>query len=84
MDLQTSYLLVAAPRDPTVPKGPDEYERLPFEHPALDGLTNLSERMKIEVLSKSRLAQLARSYNVDRVMRWKPRNVRFNFYTASS
>jgi large subunit ribosomal protein L15 len=75
VDLQTSYLLVAAPRDPTVTRGPDEYERLPFEHPALDGLTNLSERMKSDILSKSRLAQLANTYNLDRVIRWKPRKV---------
>jgi large subunit ribosomal protein L15 len=75
VDLQTSYLLVAAPRDPAAPKGPDEYERLPFEHPALDGLVNLSERTKADILNKSRLAQLAHSYNLDRVIRWKPRKV---------
>lgn len=78
VELQTSYLLVAAPRDPTAPKGQDQYNRTPFEHPALDGLTNLSDRTKTDILSKSRLAQLARKYSIDRVMRWKPRNVSCN------
>lgn len=75
VDLQASYLLVAAPRDPTGPKGPDQYDRIPFEHPALDGLTNLSDRMKADILSKSRMTQLARGYKIDRVMRWQPRSV---------
>ncbi|QDS68778.1 hypothetical protein FKW77_005542 [Venturia effusa] len=74
VELQTSYLLVAAPRDPNVPKGPDQYDRIPFEHPALDGLTNLSDRMKHDILHKSRLAQLARQYKIGRVMRWVPRD----------
>ncbi|RDI76741.1 hypothetical protein Vi05172_g13277 [Venturia inaequalis] len=74
VELQTSFLLVAAPRDPTVPKGPDQYGRTPFEHPALDGLTNISDRMKADILSKSRLAQLAREYKINRVMRWAPRD----------
>ncbi|TID22702.1 gb [Venturia nashicola] len=74
VELQTSYLLVAAPRAPTAPRGPDQYKRIPFEHPALDGLTNLSDRIKADILDKSRLAQLAREYNIHRVMRWKPRS----------
>lgn len=78
VELQTSYLLVAAPRNPTAPKGVDQYNRIPFEHPALDGLTNLSDRTKADILNKSRLAQLARKYKIDRVMRWKPRNVSRN------
>jgi len=73
VEFQTSTLLVAAPRNPTAQRGPDEFDRMPFEHPALEGLTNLSERIKLEILHKNRLAQLAREYGVDAVLRWKPR-----------
>ena len=51
------------------------YGRLPFEHAQLEGLSNLSEGTKLEILSKERLAQLGREYGLDRVIRWKPRKV---------
>jgi large subunit ribosomal protein L15 len=77
VDLQTSMALVSRPRNPTTAHGPDDYGRVPFEHPALEGLTNLSERAKSEILQKSRLAHLGQDYGVDEVMRWKPKKVRF-------
>jgi hypothetical protein len=83
VELQTSMALVSAPRNPTETLGQDEWNRLPFEHPALEGLSNLSERTKSQILDRTRLAQLAMSQGVDRVMRWKPRRVG-NHYTFPS
>lgn len=54
---------------------PDPYGRTPFEHPALEGLPNLTSIPISEVLTKQRLAQLATSYGIAEVTRWKPRNV---------
>ncbi|KAF2437168.1 hypothetical protein EJ08DRAFT_602148 [Tothia fuscella] len=72
VDLQTSMALVSAPRGRSA-QGPDEYDRVPFHHPALEGLANLSERTKAEMLGKTRVAQLAQNQGLDKVMRWKPR-----------
>jgi len=80
VDLQTSYVLASAPRNPAGETGPDQFLRKPFEHPALEGLTNLSERAKGDILHKRRLAQLAERYGIDKVMRWKPRNVRLQAF----
>jgi hypothetical protein len=51
------------------------YKRTPFQHPALEGLQNLTSIPLSEVLMKHRLAQLATSYGIAEVTRWKPRNV---------
>ncbi|KAK1068603.1 hypothetical protein LTR74_005474 [Friedmanniomyces endolithicus] len=44
-----------------------------FHHPALAGTENLTSFSKSQVLSPTRLARLAQSYGVDRVVRWKPK-----------
>jgi large subunit ribosomal protein L15 len=75
VDLQTSMALVASPESPFKEQNPDGYGRVPFQHPQLSGLSNLSEATKAEVLSKQRMAQLAGKYGITGVLRWKPKKV---------
>lgn len=58
-----------------VPK--DQFGRKPFVHPALEGLSNLSDNTKRDYLDRLRLAGLAKSYGLPQVMRWSPRMVSF-------
>jgi hypothetical protein len=58
-----------------VPK--DQFGRKPFVHPALEGLSNLSDSTKRDYLDRLRLAGLAKSYGLPQVMRWSPRMVSF-------
>ena len=44
-----------------------------FQHTALEGLENVSQFSKNAILEKSRLASLAVSYGINKVVRWKPR-----------
>jgi large subunit ribosomal protein L15 len=44
-------------------------------HPALEGLENVTQFSKQTILERTRLAQLAVSYGINRVVRWKPRKV---------
>lgn len=44
-----------------------------FQHQALEGLENVTLFAKESVLDRRRLAKLAVSYGVDRVVRWKPK-----------
>ncbi|KAL9085594.1 MAG: hypothetical protein Q9165_007494 [Trypethelium subeluteriae] len=81
VDLQTSLALLTAPNpemqiNPNLQ--PDEFGRTPFQHHSLDGLDKLTESAKAKQLDKSRLAQLAESYGLAKVIRWKPKNVSFS------
>ena len=60
---------------PPPPPAPDKYGRIPFTHPALDGLAGLTQKAKNAVMEKSRMAQLAASYGLGEVLRWKPKKV---------
>ncbi|KAF2492113.1 hypothetical protein BU16DRAFT_529481 [Lophium mytilinum] len=75
ISLQTSLALLnsAPPGAANDPPTPDAYDRLPVAHPALAGLASLTADAKAEVLSKTRLAQLAERYGLDTVTRWKPK-----------
>lgn len=78
VELQTSLALVSA-SSITGPSGtpqPDQYGRIPFKHPALEGLDSLTEHGKTTALEKRRVAGLAESYGLDAVLRWKPKKVR--------
>lgn len=44
-----------------------------FAHPSLSGLENITPHAKSTTLDKRRLAQLAGTYGLDKVVRWKPR-----------
>jgi len=72
ISLQTSLALLNA-ASPSTPSQPDAYNRVPFNHPALSGLSNLTSETKSDVLSKTRLSQLAERYGLDKVTRWKPK-----------
>ncbi|KAM0723705.1 hypothetical protein Q7P37_000693 [Cladosporium fusiforme] len=69
LDLQTSLLLVQQPLSPEHTKD-DVYV---FSHPSLTGLENITPHAKSTTLDKRRLAQLAGSYGLDKVVRWKPK-----------
>ena len=75
MQLQTSLALVQGGGSAKKPVTPDVYGRTPFTHPALDGLDNLSSYTKGFLTSKWKLADLARSYELQNVVRWSPRVV---------
>lgn len=66
MDLQCSLALLNSPQ--IRQRHPDA-----SQHPALQGLENLTAVTKQEVLDKRRLAQLAQQYGLGKVIRWKPR-----------
>ncbi|KAK1055876.1 hypothetical protein LTR74_015363 [Friedmanniomyces endolithicus] len=75
--LQTSLALLrsptAVPQVFTTRKERNNENKNVFHHPALSGTENLTSFSKAQVLSPSRLARLAQSYGVDRVVRWKPK-----------
>jgi len=81
VELQTSLALLDSPRpayevDAKEGKGKeDRYGRVPFEHPALEKVNNMAPHVKDQLLQKQRLAQLAASYGLDAVIRWKPKQV---------
>lgn len=87
IDLQTSLALLNAP-NPEIqanqPPKPDEFDRIPFEHPSLNGLDKLTESAKAKELDKSRLAKLGESYGLAHVIRWKPKNVSIPILIASN
>ncbi|BDD59477.1 hypothetical protein MPDQ_002963 [Monascus purpureus] len=72
VQLQASMVLAqSAKKTPTTE---DPFGRTPFSHPALDGLTNLSSDKKNFLTSKLKLAELADKYELQKVLRWSPRN----------
>jgi large subunit ribosomal protein L15 len=80
VELQTSQALINSPQNHQRPRNGkgklvDEYGREPFLHPALNGLQGLTEEAEGKVLDKTRLAQIAERYGLDRVTRWKPKRV---------
>lgn len=48
--------------------------RVPFTHPALEGLNNATSIPRAEILSRERLGGLARQMGLAEVIRWKPRD----------
>ncbi|WPH03868.1 Hypothetical protein R9X50_00675100 [Acrodontium crateriforme] len=70
VDLQTSLALIRAPTPPHLETSSNNQV---FRHPALEGLENVTAFTKAQVLSVERLAKIARTYGVDKVVRWKPR-----------
>lgn len=74
VQLQASLALVQSPGG-SAASSVDAFGRRPFEHPALDGLPNLSPSTKELLLSKAKLAELAQKYELQKVLRWSPRKV---------
>ncbi|KAJ8109424.1 hypothetical protein OPT61_g7473 [Boeremia exigua] len=79
VELQTSQALINSPQVKSWPRDAsgepkvDNYGRRPFLHPALNGLEGLSNEAEQSVLDKTRLAQLAERYGLDKVTRWTPK-----------
>jgi len=70
LDLQTSLVLLQQPLSPENQVNKHLYV---FAHPSLSGLENITSHAKSTALDKRRLAQLAGTYGLDKVVRWKPR-----------
>jgi large subunit ribosomal protein L15 len=70
LDLQTSLLLL---QQPMAPDDNSINHLYVFAHPSLSGLNNITPLAKSSTLDKKRLAQLASSYGLHKVVRWKPR-----------
>lgn len=66
--LQANIALLAAP----VPNTPSTITE---SSPALRGLANISATAIDDVFSRDRMSQLAQSYGIDQVTRWKPRAI---------
>ena len=54
----------------------DPYERVPYGHPALNGVEVLSTNTRNKLLAKKKLSALAVDYGLHEVLRWLPRMVR--------
>ncbi|KAF2140210.1 uncharacterized protein K452DRAFT_230719 [Aplosporella prunicola CBS 121167] len=73
IELQTSLALLNTPRSGAKQHTADAYGREPYKHPALDGLDNLAGGSKEEILSRDRLAGLAKQHGLSYVIRWRPK-----------
>ncbi|OOF94806.1 hypothetical protein ASPCADRAFT_208468 [Aspergillus carbonarius ITEM 5010] len=71
--LQASLALVQSPINAANAVARDAFGREPFTHPALDSLDNLDYNTKSFLTSKTKLAELAYKYDMQRVVRWCPR-----------
>ena len=76
VDLQSSLAILsshAATGSPALP--PDNFEREPFQHPALESIPRLTEEVRKDVTSRKRMSDIAQRYGLSSVLRWKPRKV---------
>ncbi|KAJ6107152.1 hypothetical protein N7523_008475 [Penicillium sp. IBT 18751x] len=74
VQLQASLALVQDPATANASAAAeDEHGRVPFSHPALDGLKNLSASTKSFLTDRAKLAELAQKYEMQKVLRWSPR-----------
>lgn len=74
VQVQASLALVQSPIA-TASSSPDPHGREPFSHQALEGLQNLSSRTKNALTDRTKLAELARTYGTEKIIRWNPRMV---------
>ncbi len=75
VDVHTTLALVHAAPDPLSAQATDQYGRVPFQHPALGGLQNVTLQAKARMGDKRRVSQLAQQYGLADVVRWKPKKV---------
>ena len=83
VDLQTSLELVHSPLGVKTSITADHYGRMPFQHPALDGLGGLNETSRAHMLDRDRIAGVAERYGMLNVIRWRPKKVYFNSYLGA-
>lgn len=81
VQLQASLALVQNPEIARARPQKDQYGRVPFAHPALDGLKNLSSQKKSFLTDRRKMAELAQKYDMQKVVRWQPRDVCHPFPT---
>ncbi|KAF2841520.1 hypothetical protein M501DRAFT_917241, partial [Patellaria atrata CBS 101060] len=72
IDLQASLYLLNTQVQPTIA---DPHGREPFQHPALTGLSKLTDETKNAVVGHTKLCSIASMYGLLPVTRWKPRIV---------
>lgn len=75
VELQTSLTLLHGSSATPFPETQDRYKREPFQHPALNGLAGVTMEGKAQILNFGRTCQLAQSYGLDTVVRWKPKKM---------
>ncbi|KAJ5947893.1 hypothetical protein N7466_000908 [Penicillium verhagenii] len=73
VQLQTSLALAQSAKITTDAPKADQHGRVPFSHPALEGLGNLSSTTKSFLTDRTKMAELARKYEMQKVVRWEPR-----------
>lgn len=74
INLQTTMALLHSTTAAQTQSLPDTVDdRVPFTHPALDGLANLMDVPMTEILTKRRLARFAAQMGMQDIIRWKPR-----------
>ncbi|MCJ1335833.1 hypothetical protein MMC09_001107 [Bachmanniomyces sp. S44760] len=71
VDLQISSALVTS--NPKSRPEPDQYGRMPFQHPALEGLEGLNQDSKERATDIKQLAGIAANSGLAGVLRWKPK-----------
>ncbi|KAE8139425.1 ribonuclease-III-like-domain-containing protein [Aspergillus pseudotamarii] len=72
VELQASLAMVQSPGSAASTATPDAFDRVPFTHPALDGLENLTRNKKF-LVGKAQIAEVAQKYELQKVLRWSPR-----------
>ncbi|RFU31530.1 hypothetical protein B7463_g4811, partial [Scytalidium lignicola] len=74
LHLQTTIIQLHSTSDTASSSTNSDDGRVPFTHPALDGLDNTSAIPRSELLSRERLGGLGRQMGMAEVIRWKPRD----------
>jgi large subunit ribosomal protein L15 len=78
LNLQTHLALLQSPTAKKTQSLPDPSDdRIPFTHPALKSLANLSNVPLGEILTKQRLSGLATQMGMREIMRWVPKRVSY-------
>jgi large subunit ribosomal protein L15 len=75
VQLQTSLALAQSAGAANNAPKTDQFGREPFTHPSLEGLGNLSTSTKSFLTDRTKMAELARKYDMQKVIRWEPRKV---------
>jgi hypothetical protein len=75
VDLQASLALLNRGAQEKPQDLVDQFGRERFQHPALDGIVDVNDTTKADLLEKKKVAQLADKYGLLGVLRWRPRFV---------
>lgn len=79
LELQTSLALLSQPISPPQAESEDHYGRIPFQHPDLRNLSELTSEAKKRTLDIKRIGEVAANFGLLGVLRWKPKNVQSSF-----